>query len=245
MSSISRTHKRVIRLGAAAPTPTPQTPAGVFTTRKYGDPEMVRLMGLDTEAMGTSNFQNIALFTTVAGFGAVSQFQRLDKAALEYLISIQPVDQATLNQKMEFLCGERIGPPKRPYWTRNGEWKALRAGDTSILFEFGTIVFGGQKVKVEIFNDAPVEYKFLAKYQATSTMELITFYKLEGLRRADWGKVSYATHPWFIQTATWAGYPDNSYHTTWHEGTIFHPVWSPLDYPSNYGALYIAKAFLV
>ena len=103
MLSINRTHKRVIRLGAAAPTPTPQTPAGVFTTRKYGDPEMVRLMGLDTEWLGTSNVQNSALFTPLSGFGAVSQFQRLDKAALEYLIRIQPVDQATLNQKMEFL----------------------------------------------------------------------------------------------------------------------------------------------
>lgn len=244
MLSINRTHQRELRLSVAEPTAT-QVPAGVFTTRKYGDPEMVRLMGLDTKAMGTSNFQNIALFSTVAGFGSVSQFQRLDKAALDYLISIQPVNKATLNEKMAFLCGERTGAPDRPYWTRGGDWKALRGGGLSILFEFGTIVFGGQKVKVETLNGVPVEYKCWAKYQETIKSEWITFYKLEGLRRADWGKVSYATHPWFVQTATWAGYPDNSYHTTWNEGTIYHPVWSPLDYPCNYGALYIAKAFLV
>lgn len=222
-----------------APKPT------LFRARKYGDPIMKTLMGLDTGTMGTSNFQNIALFTEKGGFGAVSQFQRLDYSAMQYLVNIQPKDVATLNQKMAFLCGERIGSPDRPYWTRGGEWLDLYNGNTSVLFDFGTIVFGGQPVQVETLNGSPKEYKFFAKYQNKTTSEWITFYKLVGLRKSDWTRpVSDLLSEGLMQLGTWADYPNNGYHDRWNSGIVLHPVWSELDYPSNNGSLYIAKVFL-
>lgn len=218
----------------------------LLRARKYGDPVMVSLMGLDTGAMGTSNFQNVALFTEKGGFGAISQFQRLDYSAMQYLVDLQPKDAATLNQKMAFLCGERVtGAPDRPYWTRGGEWVDLYNGNTQVLFDFGTIVFGGQPVQVETANGSPKEYRFFAKYQAKASSEWITFYKLVGLRKADWTRpTSDLLSEGLMQVGTWADYPHNGYHDRWFSGVVLHPVWSELDYPSNNGALYIAKDFL-
>lgn len=211
--------------------------------RKYGDKFMVEKMGLDVAVIQTGNFQNIALFTERGGFGAVSQFQRLDKPALDYLMKIQPVDACPFNAKMEFLCSERIGPPVRPYWTRGGDWKDLARGNTSVLFEFGTIVFGGQIVQVESVNGVPKEYKFWAQYQQAPAPEWITFYKLIGLRKTDWARpVADLMAEGLIQRGTWAG-SGNSYHDTWHSGVVLHPIWSELDYPSNNGPLYLAKSF--
>lgn len=217
----------------------------LLRARKYGEPVMVELMGLDTGAMGTSNFQNVALFTERGGFGAVSQFQRLDRAALQRLVDLQLKDAATLNQKMAFLCGERVGPPDRPYWTRGGEWLDLYNGNTSILFEFGTIVFGGQMVQVESKDGKPVEYNFFARYQNKTTTEWISFYKPIGLTKSDWTRsTTDLLSNGLLQVGTWADYPHNGYHNQWHGGTVLHPVWSQVDYPSNNGTLYIAKEFL-
>jgi hypothetical protein len=206
--------------------------------------------------MGTSNFQNIDLYTPTGGFGAVTNFQKLSKVELDYLISIQPVDGGTLNSKMQFLCGERITNPERPYWTRQTDpnkgstWQDLQSGDTSVLFEYGTMVFGGQKIKVETdVNNLPKVYQFRTRYQSETDADTrsIAFYKLLGMRRADMGKYTHATHPHFIQQCTWASYPENNYKLQWMGGTVYHPVWSSYDYPTNNGSnsLFIAKDFLV
>lgn len=224
---------------------------------KYGDKFMVEKMGLDTESMTTGNFQNIALFTERGGFGAVSQFQRLDKQALDYLIKIQPVDACPFDAKMAFLCGQRTTSPDRPYWTRGGDWKDLLDSGfvatiksfvksllgMTVSFEFGTIVFGGQIVQVESVDGMPKEYKFWAQYQQAPAPEWITFYKLIGLRKTDWARpVADLMAEGLIQRGTWAG-SGNSYHDTWHSGVVLHPIWSELDYPSNNGPLYLAKSF--
>jgi hypothetical protein len=228
---------------------TPNLP-GIFEVRKYGDPFMVAKMGLDTKILGTSNFQNVDLFTPKDGFKSVSVFQKLSKTELDYLMSIQPVDGGTFNSKMQFLCGERIGVPSRPYWTRNGTWQELSNGDTNITFEFGTMVFGGQKIKVETdANNLPKVYYFDTRYQSESDTQIrpIAFYKLLGMRRSDMGKYTHQSHPWFIQQCTWASYSENNYKTQWMGGTVYHPVWSPYDWNTNNGsnALYIAREFLV
>jgi hypothetical protein len=213
------------------------------TARRYGDEIMKKLMGLNITDALTSNFQNIALFTERGGFGAVSQFQKLDRAALVRLVNMQPQDAATLNRKMTFLCGERTTTPDRPYWTRGGDWKDLYSGaNLSILFEFGTIVFGGQVVQVEATNGIPHEFKFWGQYQNTPNAEWITFYKLVGLRKTDTRPVADLMAEGLVQRGTWAG-SNNSYHDTWDSGIVLHPVWSELDYPCNNGALYLAKAF--
>lgn len=220
-------------------------PPGVVRLRKYGDPIMIKLMGLDTKSMGTSNFQNIALWAIGGGFGAVTKFQVLNVAAMKFLVGIQPKDTATLSEKMTFLVGVS---PGRPYWT-DLKWDTYAFN----YFRFGTILFGGQLCMVETdINGNKKEYVFQGKYQSAAISEPITFYKLVGMRWADRLKYSHDTHPWFIQKGTWASYPENNYHDTWHNGIVYHPVWSPLDFPHNYGniskgedshSLYIAKAF--
>jgi len=190
-------------------------PKGVFTTRKYGDPRMVELMELDTANFGTGNFQNIDLFFPPnTSFGAVTNFQLMDTAALKYLESIQPVDAVALKRKMNWLgIGSTRG---RPYMTK-------AAG-----IAWGTMVFGGQKVLVETDTTGkPVSYFFKAKYQGPATSQLIEFFKLIGMRRHEMGLFKHETHPWFIQKATEAYYPTNEYNEHVQGGTIYNPVWSP------------------
>jgi hypothetical protein len=235
-----------IEVSVKDPTPVPAPVPGVFTTKKYGNPLMVELMGLDTVGLGTSNFQNVDLFDPDlgAGFGGVSKWQMLGRSQMDYLIGIQPKDRP-LGPKMAFLTSNKDATPNhtpdRPYWTTGADWN----GSWS-TFRFGTIVFGGQKVKVKTNSyGEPIEYKFYSKFQGTASKEIITFYELDGMRWADRDKVTHQTHPYWIQRCTWAGYPDNAYRDTWDSGIVYHPVWSPTDFPSNYGnKLYIAKVFL-
>jgi hypothetical protein len=219
----------------------------IRTARKIGDPIMIELMELDTNIMGTSNFQNVTLATPNGGFNAISQFQKLDYSALEYLVKIQPVDNATLNQKMQFLVGLKDGTPDRPYWT-DIEWqKILYNKVTPFVFNFGTIVFGGQKLRVKSVKGVPVERQFMCKYHGKSTAEMITFYEVVGLRKKDWGRpIAELRAEGYIQIATWATMGTNKYNELWHSGTTLHPIWSHLDYPVNTGAspLYIDKKFL-
>lgn len=231
-----------ISIKDASPQP---NPFAIVEVRKYGDDVMVELMGLDTNILGTSNFQNISLCTRSNGFGAVSQFQRLGKAQMDYLVSIQPQDEATLNEKIQFLVN---GTKGRPYWTNNGLWNDWQESTT---LSFGTIVFGGQKCAVELDEQGQKkEYTLRGKYQNRNYYEDIVFYKLVGMRWADRHKYNATDHPYFLQRGTWATWrtnPPNQYRDTWHEGVVLHPVWSPLDFPTNGGdnELFLAKAFCV
>lgn len=220
-----------------APMQSPAVPT--HTVKKWGDPRMVELMGYDTNLTG-GNFQVFALFTPTGEFGAVQQFQILDATAMTLLRSLQ-----TSDDNMNWLCSDGEG---RPYFTEGGTWK--NGGWTRFLF--GTLVFGGQKIAVEMSNGLPVEYVFNSKYKAESGgRHPITFYKLLGLRRADIplvnsGVISHASHPHLIQkgTAANAGGGGNVY-TEYPGNEKYHPVWSPLDWSSNNGnALYVAKEFV-
>jgi hypothetical protein len=217
------------------------TPANLYTVRKWGDPAMKSLMGYDTDVVG-GNFQVVALFTPNGEFGAVSQFQILETTAMTLLQSLQQAgDGFTFAEKMNWLCNDGEG---RPYWTVGGKW----SDGLWSRFLFGTLVFGGQKIAVEMAGGLPVEYTFFSKYKTETAKHNIVFYKLLGLRLVDIpfvnsGAISHATHPHLIQKAA-AANTGNVYDDT-PRGTIYHPVWSPLDWTSNNGdALYIAKAFL-
>lgn len=232
-------------LRVSAPPQIQSPPFPTHTVRKWGDPRIVELMGYNTKAVG-GNFQVFALFTPSGEFGAVQQFQILDATAMTLIKSLQKAGASTTyDENMNWLCG---GGEGRPYWTEGGTWKK---NDWS-RFLFGTLVFGGQKIAVEMSNGTPVEYVFNSKYKAESGgRHPITFYKLEGLRRADIplvnsGVISHATHPHLIQLGTGAsrGSGENVY-TEYTDNEKLHPVWSPLDWPSNNGnALYIAKEFV-
>lgn len=219
-------------------------PSGVVELKRWGDPILTELTGWTTGegGEGRSNFQHIDFARLVSDteieFGAVTGFQRLDEQAEAYLRSLQyPEPNHIVDQKMGWLVGGM--PPGRPYWiTDSGE------------FRFGTMAFGGQKLLVETTQGARKEYLFHGKYPGVAQSEWIVCYKLIGLRRADWGKYTHATAPWFVQRAT-AAYSTATADDVYIDkprGEIFHVVWSPLDYPANVargGELYMAKAFCV
>lgn len=217
----------------------PPGTAGVYTARKFGDPRMVDLMGLTTAKEG-GNFQHVDLYSPPnTSFGAVTNYQPMDAAALDYLTAIQPTtDPAKLQRIMNWLgIGVERG---RPYMYKNG------------VDCWGTMVFGGQKVLVETdIAGLPIPYRYKVKYSAQPSAEMITFYKLIGLRRSqlDDPTITHATHPWLIQQCTAAeirGSVQDVYNETPRGDVMYNPVWSPLDWSTNTGsrALYIAQAFL-
>lgn len=220
-------------------------PLPTHTIRKWGDARMIQLMGYDTAITG-GNFQVFALFTPTGEFGAVSQFQILDLAAMNLLKSLQRAGlNTTYDENVNWLVGAGEG---RPYFTIGGAWK----DNNWTRFLFGTLVFGGQKIAVEMSGGAPVEYVFEGKYkEETGGKHPITFYKLQGLRRADIplvysGVISHASHPHLIQKATAANASGGgNVYTDYPDDPKFHPVWSPLDWSSNGGnQLFIAKDFV-
>ncbi|HAV78463.1 MAG TPA: hypothetical protein DCX53_14030 [Anaerolineae bacterium] len=243
---MNRLNVTVTMRAVNTPPPMP-TEAGIFNVRGFGDPFMVEYMGLSTNLEG-ANFNHVDMWSPTAGWGAVHKFQKLDRQALDYLMSIQPNDESiygfSFEEKMNWLVGEITdgSNPARPYWSDgarwSGNWKSFR---------FGTMVFGNQQVKVETnANGKPVEYKFLTSYPSTSGKQQITFYKPVGMKRSEIGKFTHETHPWFIQMATSAERrprPDSINYRP--RGVIYHPIWDLEDWPSNYGSdLYIARETL-
>lgn len=199
---------------------TPPPESDIYTVRKWGDPVLVDLMGSSTAIVNTSNFQVVQ--TASIGdnekpfFNCVSRFQITD---YDYLESLQyPSDGYTVEQKMRWLV-YYDGKARSPYWMDG----------TPILY-FGPLVFGGQKV---MLGETIVKW---GKYPNRGSEEWIELRRVLGVRRADFGKYSYAKEPWFIQRATVAyRTPTEDYYFEYPRGEIFHPVWSDLDYPTNYG----------
>jgi len=228
---------------------------GVVTVRRWGDPELFALDGISTATIKVGNFQEVPLFHTLKDkpthgeFNAITCFQELGKAEMDFLKKIQPDDSKAygfnLKQKMGWLVGAPdVRPPIRIYWSEKVTWD-----DPNLkAFRFGTIVFGGQKVLVE--TDAAghkMEYSFVGKYRGKEKSESIPFYKIVGMRKSEIGRpVPELLQEGKIQICTTASRGGNfeDRYTETLKGVVYHPVWSPLDYPSNYGnALYLAKGF--
>jgi hypothetical protein len=208
----------------------------IFRVRKWGDPIMVALQGADVNQVGTTNFQVIktASFGNLNEpyFNCIFRWQRFSEGGIEmtYLRSLQhDKDGFTINQKMNWLIGDATdGVPERPYWFNGDGW-----------VYFGPLLFGGQLVKVD-----PTPIWRVGEFPKTGVRENIKFYHVIGVRKSEFGKYSHKTHPWFIQHATGAG--RNNQYDEYPKGEIFHPVWSDIDYPTNFGdgRIYIAEKFL-
>lgn len=213
----------------------PVMPSGVFRTRSYIDPVMMGLQG----GVLTSNFEVVKLASWdergVPYFNDIAKWQVADYAYLKSLQFEEAGEYGSVEKKMRWLCNHNLtGTPTRPYWLVEG-------GE----LRFGTILFGRQQVQVETYPDGtPVEYERKGKYPARDADEWIVFYRVLGLRKADYGKVTHESHPWLVQQCTAI---EGGKATDLPRGVVhYHPVWSDLDFPSNYGdgKLYVAKEFL-
>jgi len=230
---------------------------GVVTVRKWGDPILYALDGMSTADIKIGNFQEVPLFhpykdkPTHGEFGAITSFQELGRAELDFLKKIQPDDAKTygfdLKKKMNWLIGpHNVRPPGQIYWSEDFGWDDPKL----IHFRFGTLVFGGQKVLVETDSAGQkMEYSFVGKYRKKESNESIPCYKIVGMRRAETGRpVAELLREGKIQICTCAnrGGKGEDQYTETLKGIVYHPVWSPLDYPSNYGnALYLPKGFCI
>jgi hypothetical protein len=214
---------------------------------------------MSTADMPTGNFQEIPLFhpykdnPTRGEFGAISYFQRMGIPERDYLKSIQPDDYAQYNytvaQKMNLLVEPPPATtPMRVYWSKvGGEWSSPYFVEMS----FGTLVFGGQKLQVEMDGDKPKEYSLFGKYRARPTSEWIPFFKLIGMRKNEISRpVSELFAEGKIQKFTAANKGAGGQEDIYNDhprGVMYSPVWSPLDWKVNSGvadALYIARKFL-
>lgn len=240
----------------------PATPRAIFRARKWGDPPLVQLAGSDakmledTDANG-SNFQVVQLATydpikNFLGFGSVSQFQYIgveNGPEHLYLQGLQNADaDFTVKQKMAWLINGNVKPDGTPEPAGRPMWWKIRNGVKWLVY--GTMVFGGQLIEVESVNGVPVEYIRRGKFaaQPAGYEQDITFYKLKGIRRADFGKYTYASHPHLIQRATMVyGGRANNYSDE-PRGIIYCPVFDVSDFPHNETTrepgLYIARDFL-
>jgi len=226
------------------------------TVRRWDDLHLYELDGMTTEG-AVGSFQEVPLFhrykdnPSNGEFNAISYYQRFGITERNYLISTQPNDFEkygyTVAQKMNLLIENQAGnPPKQAYWIKNGgDWDTAQFTH----MDFGTLVFGGQNVAVEMEGGKPKEYTFFGKYRARTTSEWIKFYKIVGMRRAEMsrpvaelfaeGKIQYYT------VANKGAGVENVYNEH-PRGYIYHPVWSPLDWRVNSGIadeLYLAKEF--
>lgn len=205
--------------------------------RKWGDPIIVELLSATTAGLNPpSNFQVIKTCTLGDNgrpfFNDIARFQVVD---YNYLKSLQyPSDGFTVDQKMNWLVNheyDESGIISRPYWIAKGQCR------------FGPLVFGGQLVQID-----PQPITVTGRYPGHDRSELMIIHRLIGVRHSEFGKYTYATHPHYIQHATEAyraGGVDDVYNE-YPRGEIFHPVWSDIDFPANYGdgKLYIPAAFL-
>jgi hypothetical protein len=155
------------------PSPPPPLPAGreMRRIRKWGDPVMLQY-GFDVNSVGTTNFQAVRTYNKSTGFGAVTNFIRIDRDDIDNLHEMQIPDNHTSEQKMSWLCGWR--GKIYMYDNVDDNWR------TSAQIRWGTVSIGGNLVQVERYETFPV---FLNGEKRSREMA-----RLVGFRKTDWGR---------------------------------------------------------
>lgn len=212
------------------------TPPTIRRVRKWGDPLIGDTAKLPAST-GYSNFQVVKTATFGSDgkpfFNDLARYQLVDR---EFLESLQYAsDGYTVKQKMNWLVNDDMNKNsatyERPYWTK---------GEPRLYF--GPLVFGGQLVQL----GESVTRNGVFPNEPTGTPDHpILFHRLVGMRRSQMAMgLTHGSHPHLIQRATEAG--KNNVYIEYPRGEIFHPVWSDIDWPCNYGdgRLWVADAFL-
>jgi len=209
----------------------PDNNLGVFRVRDANDPVIINLQGIAS----SSNFAPIKLagFSNVekVDFNGVKKFQRTNYNYLRSLQFDEPGEYGSIEKKMSWLVNTE-GQYARPYWFEASQCR------------FGSILFAGTLVKVEMNGNVPREYIKRGTYPAGKTEDIV-FYHVEGMPKSLMGIATHASHPYWIVQAT--AFNNNQVMTSTPRGaTHYHCIWNDIDYPSNYadGRLYVPKAFL-
>ena len=198
------------------PAPPPQ--GTLATVKRWGQDALMEKFGYSTTNGPSTNFQVVLLFVIGSdGKGNADQITlrlKIPRGDIDRLYAMQPVDEYTREQKMNWLAATYRG---RPYLLEEDtqEWEWPRAD----YIWWGEMAYGGQKVLLL------EEKSIFGKYRSvTGTFDC---FKIAGFRASDWDK-THEEYPYLIQRAT-AVRGDNYYNDT-PRGVIYAPLYDPRDW---------------
>lgn len=231
------------------PTPPTQEPLLLRQLRIWGDPVMVAY-GFDINIVNqqhntNSNWQNLKLYNTKTGWGAVSNFLHIPREDIDYLRSIQIPDSITYldgttrnydaRQKMNWLCSYR--GKIYMYDSEDDNW------ETASRIRWGTTAIGGNMVSIERY-----EVMRVPNPANTSQMVWLEMARLKGFRKTDRSKPLAQLLSEGIVHRCYCVYRNNQFGDS-PRGIVYSPLWSPLDYDfagtNQPDAFYLPAAWLV
>ncbi|MBV6449991.1 MAG: hypothetical protein MHPDNHAH_00709 [Anaerolineales bacterium] len=216
--------------------PSPALEAKIYRIRRWGDPVMVAL-GFDVNQVGTTNFQAVGLYNKLTGFGAVSNFIRIDREDIDNLQKMQFAEerngkQLTPKNKMDWLAAFR--GKLYMYDHETDSWEG------SERIRWGTVALGGNLVQVERFEN--IEAKLPGGALGVHKMA-----RLVGFRKSDWARPLKELLAEGLVHRCYCAYKNNQFGDT-PKGIVYSPFFSPRDRDFNgkkkIDALYIPAVYL-
>ncbi len=216
--------------------PSPALEAKIYRIRRWGDPVMVAL-GFDVNQVGTSNFQAVGLYNKLTGFGAVSNFIRIERDDIDNLLAMQFAEERdgkifSPKSKMGWLCSFR--GKLYMYDNEDDSW------EESSHIRWGAVALGGNLVQVERFEN--IEVKLPGGTKAVHKLA-----RLVGFRKTDWARPLDDLLAEGLVHRCYCAYKNNQFGDT-PKGIVYSPFFSPQDRDFNgkkkIDALYIPAVYL-
>lgn len=196
---------------------TPPPSASVRKLRKWGDPVMTA-WGYDVNQVGTTNWQNIALWNPHTGYGAITNYLWIERVWIDYLRSLQfggdngVGEYHNQDSKMGWLCRD-----EGAIYLDAGTWK------TADRIKWGTTAIGGNFVTVEEYAVQRAEDKSIGRVVNLPMARVKCFRKSDFARPLDDLIVEGVVHRCYCV------YKNNGFGDS-PKGIIYSPMWSPLDW---------------
>lgn len=221
-----------VTLRASKPPVPPEPPlSSRRLLRRWGDPVMTA-WGYDVNQVGTTNWQNIALWNEYTGYGAISNYLWLGRTEIEYLRSLQ-FDEVNgvgefhnQDSKMNWLCRD-----KGAIYLDAGEWKTIAK------IKWGTTAIGGNSVTVEEYR----KQRAVDKSQGTHETDVLMA-RVKCFRKADMGRPLDDLLAEGLVHRCYCVYKNNQFGDS-PKGIVYSPMWSPLDW--DFGGTYQPSGFWI
>lgn len=216
--------------------PNPVLASKIYRIRRWGDPVM-QALGFDVNKVGTTNFQAVGLYNKLTGFGAVTNFIRIERDDIENLKRMQFEEvrngrKLTPKNKMDWLAAFR--GKLYMYDDKNDSW------EVSDRIRWGTVALGGNLVQVERFEE--IEAKLPGGATGIHKMA-----RLVGFRKSDWARPLNELLADGLVHRCYCAYKNNQFGDS-PKGIIYSPFFSPKDWDFNgkkkLDALYIPAVYL-
>lgn len=216
--------------------PHPDLEPKIYRIRRWDDPVM-QALGFDVDKVGTTNFQAVGLYNKLTGFGAVSNFIRIERDDIDNLQGMQFEEERngktfTPKSKMDWLAAFR--GKLYMYDDETDSW------EVSNRIRWGTVSLGGNLIQVERFEE--IETKLPGGARGAHKMA-----RLVGFRKTDWTRPLDELLAEGLVHRCYCAYKNNQFGDT-PKGIIYSPFFSPKDWDFNgkkkLDALYIPAVYL-